>query len=87
MNILEEIKKIHERNKKVEADKAWETSWFRMFMILLFTYIIAYVFMVIVGLEKPYFGALVPVLGFFLSTLSLPPLKKWWIKRFYKNNL
>ena len=23
----EEIKKIKERNKKVELDKAWETSW------------------------------------------------------------
>ncbi len=29
MNLEEEIKKIKERNKRVELDKSWETSWTR----------------------------------------------------------
>jgi amino acid permease len=84
MDINKELEKIHERNKKVEADKAWETSHFRMLMILIFTYVVAYFFMLIADMERPYLGAFVPVLGFFLSTLSLPWLKKWWIKKFWK---
>ena len=28
-NLEKEIEKIKERNKKVELDKAWETSWIR----------------------------------------------------------
>ena len=39
-----EINKIRERNKKVEADKAWETSWTRRFLILVLTYIVAVIF-------------------------------------------
>ncbi|MFH1218251.1 MAG: hypothetical protein V1679_00200 [Candidatus Peregrinibacteria bacterium] len=80
MSIQEELKKIQARNKKVEADKAWEVSYFRAGVIVVFTYAVAYAFMVIAGLEKPWLGAGVPVIGYFLSTLSLPPLKKWWIR-------
>ena len=33
-----EIVKIKERNKKVELDKAWETSWTRKMCIGILTY-------------------------------------------------
>jgi len=82
MEVKKEVQKIQERNKKVEADKAWELSKFRKFIILLFTYLIALVFMMIVELERPWIGACVPTLGYFLSTLTIPPLKNWWIKKF-----
>ena len=35
-----EIVKIKERNKKVELDKAWETSWTRKMCIGILTYIV-----------------------------------------------
>jgi len=35
MNLKEEIEKIKERNKRVEADKAWETSYSRRALLLL----------------------------------------------------
>ena len=40
MNLEEEIKKIQERNKRVELDKAWETSWTRKICICILTYIV-----------------------------------------------
>ena len=40
MNIEEEISKIHSRNKKVEADKAWETSNTRKLVVALTTYFV-----------------------------------------------
>ncbi len=82
MDTEKEIKKILERNKNVEADKAWEVSFFRMFVILIFTYGAAFVFLWIVKVEDAWIAAFVPVIGYVLSTLSLPSLKKWWLKRF-----
>ena len=35
MKIENEIKKIKERNKRVELDKAWETSYTRRIFILI----------------------------------------------------
>lgn len=72
---------LEERNRRVEADKAWEISWFRRISILIFTYFLAFLFMLITDLEKAWLGACVPTLGYLLSTLSLPPLKNWWTKR------
>ena len=36
MKIEEEINNIKERNKRVELDKAWETSWTRKILGLWF---------------------------------------------------
>ena len=33
MDLEKEIKKIQERNKRVELDKAWETSWTRKYVL------------------------------------------------------
>lgn len=37
MNIEERIKKIEDRNKRVELDKKWETSWTRRICIMIIT--------------------------------------------------
>lgn len=76
----ERIKQIEERNKRVELDKAWETSTVRIFSISLITYIVAVVLLYIIDAPKPFLSALVPVLGFILSTQSIPFIKKLWLK-------
>ncbi len=83
MNSLEDLTKriefIESRNKSVELDKAWETSGTRKVLILLFTYLsIALYLKFIVGID-PWINAIVPALGFLLSTLSFPYFKKIWI--------
>ena len=78
--IEKEINQIKKRNKKVESDKSWETSTFRRITITLMTYIIIVLFLWIIKLPNYWLNALVPTAGFILSTLSLPILKKWWIK-------
>lgn len=80
-NIENQINSINERNKKVEADKAWETSNFRVFSICLITYIIASLILYFIGNQNFLRNALLPVVGYFLSTQSLPIIKDWWIKR------
>lgn len=80
MDIEQEILDIKERNKKVEADKAWEVSWTRRVFISAVTYIAAAVWLVLIHDTMPWLKALVPVAAYVLSTLTLPPLKKFWIK-------
>ena len=74
------IKKIHKRNKKVEADKAWETSWTRRAFVVILTYIAIVLFFFAADLPKPFINSIVPAAAFALSTLSLPLFKKFWLK-------
>ena len=79
-----EINLIKERNKRVEADKAWETSKFRIFSIVVMTYIITSIVFYFIGVKNYLLSALIPTVGFYLSTQSLPFIKTWWIKKYYK---
>lgn len=77
----EEIVKIKERNKKVELDKAWETSWTRKICIMILTYIVVIIYSyVIKEFDNIFLSSLVPVIGFTLSTLSLGLVRKIWEK-------
>jgi len=82
--IESEIIKIKKRNKRVEADKAWETSWFRRVMVLVLTYIVIVIFFYVAGLPEPFINAIVPAVAFVLSTMTIPFLKKLWLKYVYK---
>ena len=88
MEELEEIKKelslIKERNKRVETDKAWERSKFRVFSIVVMTYIITSIVFYFIGVSDFLLNALIPTTGFYLSTQSLPFIKKWWVNNFIK---
>jgi len=84
-NIEEKIEQIEKRNKRVEIDKAWETSVFRKIVVAFLTYFVIVIFFVFAKLPKPFANAIVPTLGFLLSTLSLPLFKNIWIKYINKN--
>ena len=77
----QEIEQIKERNKRVELDKAWETSWTRKICICILTYIVVIVYSYIVrNYSNILLSSLVPVIGFTLSTLSLKYIRKIWEK-------
>ena len=48
MDLEKEIEQIKLRNKKVEIDKAWETSWTRKICIMILTYIVVIVYSYII---------------------------------------
>jgi len=79
-NLESKIQAILERNKRVEADKAWEISLTRRGFISLMTYGIACLFLWLIESPNFYFTALVPTGGYIISTLSIPWLKTRWIK-------
>lgn len=80
-----EIAEIKLRNKRVEIDKAWETSWTRKVLVLTLTYIVMVVFFFFAKLPEPFINAVVPSIAFVLSTLTVPVFKKLWIERAEKN--
>ena len=81
-DIEKEIKEIKERNKRVELDKKWETSFTRRLCICILTYIIVVIYSYLISrTDNIWFSSLVPVIGFTLSTLSLKGIRKIWEKR------
>ena len=82
--LITEINKLKERNKRVEADKAWETSIIRKIIVAVLTYFVIVIFFHFAGLPRPFINSIVPTSGFVLSTLSLPFFKKLWVKYLYK---
>ena len=77
--LQKEIEEIKERNRRVELDKAWETSLARKAVIFALTYLVIVVFFIFARLPQPWLNAVVPATAFVLSTLSVPLFKKWWL--------
>lgn len=84
MNIEQELEKIKERNKRVELDKSWETSWTRKLCIMILTYVVVIIYSYLIKqYDNILLSSLVPVIGFTLSTLSLKYIRKIWENKFY----
>jgi len=81
---METLEQITERNRRVELDKPWETSNTRRALIASMTYAVATYFMYRIGVNDPFLNALVPTGGYLLSTLTLPAVKREWLKRYGK---
>lgn len=79
-----EVEAIKQRNARVEADKAWETSWTRRVMIALITYAVIGGYLTYLGVEKAWLHAVVPAMAYILSTLGLGYIKQIWIEKVYK---
>jgi len=70
----------------VELNKAWETSYTRRVLVALFTYLVIVLYLkFIVGID-PWINAIVPTVGFLLSTLTLRFFKEMWKQFLYKKN-
>ena len=80
-SIEERLEFVEKRNARVEYDKAWETSWVRRGLIAGITYICAIVLLSILGHEGAWKHAFVPVMGYLLSTLTLPEARRIWLAR------
>jgi len=85
MITIEELEKrvnvIEERNRRVETDKDWETSWMRRGLLIAFTYLSIWLYLMAIGVIDAWMHAIVPAVGFLLSTLTLPWFKGMWLRR------
>lgn len=83
-NLQGKIEQIEERNRKVETGKAWETSLTRRVLLIIFTYLAISLYLQAINVSDPWLNAIVPSLGFLLSTLTLSFFKNFWEKYIYK---
>lgn len=79
MKLEDRIRKIEERNERVEENKVWETSLTRRICIAILTYFIVVLYSLSISeCNNIFLSSLVPVFGFVLSTLSLKGIRKVW---------
>jgi hypothetical protein len=74
---------IELRNSAVARDKAWETSLTRRSLIAFISYIVTGFLLVLLGSNAAWFYALLPVVGYLVSTLTLPYFRKFWQRHVY----
>lgn len=77
--IEKDIELLQLRNVRVEGEKAWEISSARKMLIAAITYIVAVIVMSAISVNNYFINALIPTVGYLLSTISIPWVKKWWI--------
>ncbi len=79
--IEKRVDKIEKRNIRVEGDKAWETSGTRAIFIALSTYVLIFIFMLLIGDGHPFLNAFVASAAYIISTTSYGFIKSWWLKQ------
>ena len=79
--IEKQLEAIAERNQRVEIEKAWETSTTRVLSVVVLTYALMSLTFSIIGVREYFINAIIPTLGYFLSTQSLPIIKRRWLQR------
>ena len=80
MDLEQRVGNIEERNRSVESDKAWETSWTRRALLALFTYLAVSLYLWAIGISNPWLSGIVPTAGFMISTLTMPLFKRLWLR-------
>lgn len=78
MDLEQRVYTIEERNRRVELDKAWEISWTRRILLAVFTYLAIGVYLWAISVPRPWINAIIPTVGFMISTLTMPFFKKMW---------
>lgn len=73
-----EVSDLRKRNLRVEADKKWETSWMRRVLVAVLTYFVIVLFFWVSKLGNSFVNAIVPTIGFILSTLSMSLFRKMY---------
>lgn len=79
-DLEEKVMAIEKRNQKVELDKKWETSLIRRSAITVLTYLVVTAYLIAIDKDQPFVNALVPAIGYFLSTLVLRNIRARWQK-------
>lgn len=80
-SIEKRIEAIEKRNQKVTLDKAWETSWTRKLSIAVLTYLVVLAYLFVIGNDNPWINAIVPPVGFLLSTLAMSWIRTAWQRK------
>lgn len=79
-NIDQRVSNIELRNARVDVDKEWETSRTRKVLLSVCTYLAIGMYLWAIHVQRPWINAIVPTVGFLISTLTMPFFKKLWLR-------
>ena len=65
------LQRVLQRNHEKDVDKSFEASYFRVILIMLITYLCIFGYLSFLNTPRPALNAIVPTIGFNLSTWSL----------------
>lgn len=82
-NLVADLKALKADLQRSRVDRAWEQSWIRRILLGVLTYLFTTAFLLIGEFPNPFTSALLPVLGLFLSSLSLSEFKLLWVRHVY----
>lgn len=68
------------RARVKELGKEFEGSLIRVFCIMVLTYAVLSVYMLLINVDRPWTSAIIPTMGFQLSTLPLPSIKACYVE-------
>mmetsp|Transcript_18700 Transcript_18700/g.31168 ORF Transcript_18700/g.31168 Transcript_18700/m.31168 type:complete len:234 (+) Transcript_18700:83-784(+) len=74
-----DLRELHHRNYEKDKGKKFEGSYTRVGFIMVITYFTLCGYMIAIGVSDPFLNAIVPTVGFNLSTWSLPWVKQIWM--------
>lgn len=74
------ISTMNHRNRIRDFSKEFEGSLFRIIVIMILTYAVLSTYMLLADLDRPWISAIVPTVGFQLSTVSLPSIKNCYVE-------
>lgn len=74
------INKFYKEYYEDKKHQTFNSSWTRIIIITTLTYIILSNYMLFLQMKDPYYNAVIPATGFYLSTLSLSFIRKLWIQ-------
>ena len=75
-----EIEALQQRNFDKDRGKEFESSYTRVFFLMFVTYWTLFGYMYIIDTNNPWLDAIVPTVGFNISTWGLPVVKEYWIQ-------
>lgn len=84
-NMEETISTLLDRNKRVEAEKAWELSFTRRAFLAGLTYVTAVLLLWLIGEARFLLLSFIPAISYVFSTLTLPWIRRMWITATGKN--
>jgi len=79
-DLREIITKLYNEFNEDKKHQKFNSSWTRVIIITTLTYIIMSNYMLFLQVKDPYYNAVIPATGFYLSTLSLSFVRKLWIQ-------
>lgn len=71
---------LYQYHAHEEKGRKFDSSWARVLVIMGITYVTLSSYMRLIGVEEPLRGAVVPTVGFYLSTWSLSFMRALWVR-------